>query len=225
MSGEYDMETQFIEFLAKSGAVKFGDFILKSGRQSPFFISTGELSTGSASYELGKYFAKKIGQVYSNDFDAVFGPAYKGIPLAVTSVVALSKELGINKNWVFDRKEKKTYGDASMFVGASLDVGARVVIVDDVFTTGETKVEAIERLEKGMKAEVKGIVIAVDRMEVGRRRNAIEEFVEDTGVKVDSITNISDIFEHLKNRDVEGTVYVNDEIYAAYLAYKKKYGV
>ena len=219
------METQFIEFLARSGAVKFGDFILKSGRQSPFFISTGELSTGAASYELGKYFAKKIGQVYGNDFDAVFGPAYKGIPLAVATTVALSKELSINKHWVFDRKEKKTYGDASMFVGATLDVGARVVIVDDVFTTGETKIEAIKRLENGMKAEVKGIVIAVDRMEIGRRRNAIEEFVEDTGVKVDAITNISDIFEHLKNRDIEGKIYVNDEIYEAYLQYKKKYVV
>ena len=217
------METLFIEFLARSGAIKFGEFTLKSGRQSPYFISTGELCSGAVSYELGRFYAKKINAVYGNDFDAVFGPAYKGIPLAVSTTVALAKEFGINKNWLFDRKEKKTYGDASMFVG-TVDHGAKIVIVDDVFTTGGTKVEAIEKLGKALKAEIKGIVIAVDRLEKGIRRNAVIEFTDDTGVRVDSITNINEIFEHLKNRDVAGKVYVNDEIYEAFLAYRKKYG-
>jgi len=218
------LDTQFIEFLAKSGAVKFGDFTLKSGRQSPYFISTGELCTGAASYELGRYYAKKIKETFGEDFDAVFGPAYKGVPLAVSATVALAKDLGINKSWLFDRKEKKTYGDASMFVGTA-DLGAKVVIVDDVFTTGGTKVEAIEKLEKGLKAEIKGIVIAVDRMERGVRGSAIAEFTEETGVPVVAITNISDIFEHLKDRNIDGTVYVNKDTYEAFLAYRKKYGV
>ena len=218
------MDTQFIEFLAKSGAIKFGDFTLKSGRQSPYFISTGELSTGALTYELGRYYARKINESFGSDFDAIFGPAYKGIPLAVAASMALAKDFGINKSWLFDRKEKKTYGDASMFVG-TVDLGARVVIVDDVFTTGGTKFEAIERLEKGMKAEAKGIVIAVDRMEMGKRKNAITEFTEETGVPVVAITNINDVFEHLKNRNIEGRVYVDDETYAAFLGYRKKYGV
>ncbi len=218
------MNTQFIEFLARSGAVKFGEFVLKSGRESPYFISTGELSTGPASYELGRHYAQKIKESFGDQFDAVFGPAYKGIPLAVCASVALAKDFGINKSWLFDRKEKKTYGDVSVFVG-SVDHGARVVMVDDVMTTGETKLEAIEKLEKVLKAEVSGIVIAVDRMERGRRSSAVAEFEEDTGVKVAPITTIADVFEHLRNRDVNGKVYVNDEIYSSFTAYRKKYGV
>ncbi len=101
------MNTEFIEFLAKSGAVKFGDFTLKSGRQSPFFISTGVLCDGATSYELGKHFAKKINEIYGNNIDAIYGPAYKGIPLAVAVSIALQKEFYINKSWLFDRKEKK----------------------------------------------------------------------------------------------------------------------
>lgn len=218
------MNTSFIEFLARTGAVKFGDFVLKSGRESPYFISTGDLSTGAASYELGKYYAQKINESFGDKFNAVFGPAYKGIPLAVCASMSLAKDFGVNKSWLFDRKEKKTYGDVSAFVG-SVDHGARIVIVDDVMTTGETKLEAIEKLQKGLKAEVCGIVIAVDRMERGRRGGAVTEFTEETGIPVFAITTISDIFEHLKGRNIDGKVYVDNESYDSFLAYKKKYGV
>jgi orotate phosphoribosyltransferase len=218
------VNTAFIEFLARTGAVKFGDFVLKSGRESPYFISTGDLSTGAASYELGRHYAQKIKDSFGDQFDAVFGPAYKGIPLAVCASVALSKDFGINKSWLFDRKEKKTYGDVSVFVG-SVDHGARVIMVDDVMTTGETKLEAISKLQKGLKAEVAGIVIAVDRMERGRRSSAVAEFSEETGIPVMAITTIADIFEHLKGRNIEGKVYVDNESHASFLAYRKKYGV
>jgi orotate phosphoribosyltransferase len=220
------MNTEFIEFLARSGAVKFGEFTLKSGRESPYFISTGVLCDGSTSYELGKHFAKKISEVYgATGVDGIFGPAYKGIPLAVSVSIALQKEFGMNKPWIFDRKEKKIYGDASGFVGANLDRGAKLVIVDDVFTTGGTKIEAMEKITKGLGAEVVGIVIAVDRQEIGKRGNAITEFTEEFGVPVHSITNIQDIFNHLKNRQVNGQVYVDDKLYDEFLKYKKKYGV
>ncbi len=218
------MNTSFIEFLAKVGAVKFGDFVLKSGRNSPFFISTGVISSGGSSYELGKYFAQKINETYGNNIDVVFGPAYKGIPLAVSTTIALHKEFGVDKPWLFDRKEKKTYADASALVGPEIDYGAKVVIVDDVFTTGETKVEAVNKI-KSVKGDVAGIVIAVDRQERGMRLNAIEEFTNGTGIPVHSITTISDIFEHLKNKEVDGKVYVDDKIYKSFLEYRKKYGV
>lgn len=218
------MNTEFIEFLAKSGAIKFGEFTLKSGRISPFFISTGVLCDGATSYELGRHFARKISEVYGTNFDAIYGPAYKGIPLAVSVSIALQKELGINKPWIFDRKEKKTYADASAFVGAELDLGAKVVIVDDVLTTGETKVEAIEKIENSIKADVVGIVIAVDRQERGLKRAATEEFTEKTGVPVHSITTISDVFEYLKNRPVDGNVYVTERLCDSFLKYRKEYG-
>ncbi len=218
------MNTEFIEFLAKSGAVRFGEFTLKSGRLSPYFISTGVLSDGATSYELGKHFARKINEAYGQKIDAIYGPAYKGIPLAVSVSIALYKELGINRPWLFDRKEKKTYGDASGFVGAQIDLGAKVVIVDDVFTTGETKFEAVEKIEKIIKAEVAGIVIAVDRQEKGIKKNAIEEFTEQTGVPVHSVTTITEVFEHLKNRSIEGKTYVTERAYQSFLDYRKKYG-
>lgn len=218
------MNTSFIEFLAKIGAVKFGDFVLKSGRNSPFFISTGVISTGGASYELGKYFAQKISEVYGNNIDVIFGPAYKGIPLAVSTTIALQKEFGVDKPWLFDRKEKKTYADASALVGPELEYDSRVVIVDDVFTTGETKIEAVNKI-KSVKAKVVGIVIAVDRQERGMRLNAIEEFSQKTNIPVHSITTIKDIFDYLKNKPVDGKVYVDDTTYKNFLTYRKKYGV
>ncbi len=220
------MNTQFIEFLAKNNAIRFGEFILKSGRTSPYFIDLGVLTNGSAITELGKHYANKINEVYKGDFDVVFGPAYKAIPLAISSAMALNY-MGLDKKWLFDRKEVKLHGaDAnSLFVGSqNLDIGQKVVIVDDVMTTGGTKVEAITRLEKSLKAEVMGIVVAVDRMEINRRRSAIDEFVEETGVEVHAITDIKSVFQHLHNRDVDGKVYVDDKIYKAYEDYMKKYG-
>ena len=187
------MNEQFIEFLATSGAIKFGDFTLKSGRQSPFFISTGVLCDGLTSYELGKAYAAKISEKFNNDFDILFGPAYKGIPLAVSVSIALQKEFGLNKPWLFDRKEKKIHGDAGVFVGCELDKDARVILVDDVMTTGETKFEAIDKI-KSYGAKVIGIVIAVDRMEKGIRLNAIEEFTNKCGVPVYPITNVKGDF-------------------------------
>jgi len=218
------MNTEFIEFLARSGAVKFGDFTLKSGRQSPYFISTGVLCDGMTSYELGRHFARKIREVYGDKVDAIYGPAYKGIPLAVSVSIAMFKEQGMNKPWIFDRKEKKVHGDASSFVGPSLDKGAKVVIVDDVFTTGETKVEAIKKIEEGIGAEVVGIIIAVDRQEIGRKKSAIEEFTDDYAIPVYSITTIKEAFDHLKGRNINGEVYVNEEIYEAFKNYRSKYG-
>ncbi len=219
------MNTSFIEFLARSGAVKFGEFTLKSGRESPYFISTGVLADGSLTYELGKYYAQKIKDQFGTDFDAIYGPAYKGIPLAVATCIALQNEYGINKPWIFDRKEKKLHGDRGAFVGGDLDSGARVILVDDVMTTGGTKVEAIEKIKSSINAELIGVIIAVDRMERSNKKTAIEEFTESTGVPVHSIENIKNIFEYLKENKVDNNQYVTEKIYQKYASYMKKYGL
>lgn len=219
------MNIRFIEFLVRNKSLKFGDFTLKSGRKSPYFINTGVLSNGENSYTLGKFYAEKINEIFGESLEAIYGPAYKGIPLAVSASIAMYKELGKPIGWIFDRKEVKAHGDKGAFVGSNLGEGSGVVIVDDVMTTGGTKVEAIEKIKNSLGAEVKGIVIAVDREEIGKEKGAIEEFSEKTGVPVYSIVKISEVFEYLKDNEVDGEKVVTEEIYKAFLEYKEKYGV
>jgi orotate phosphoribosyltransferase len=221
------LNISFIEFLAKNGAMRFGEFTLKSGRISPYFIDMGALTSGATISDLGRYYASKIHECYGDRFDVIFGPAYKAIPIAISAAIELKYLHRMDKRWLFDRKEMKLHGaDAnSIFVGSQhLDHGQKVVIVDDVLTTGGTKVEAIEKLEKALKAEVVGIIIAVDRQEIGKRKSAVEEFTEETGVPVHPIIDIHMAFNHLKGRPVDGKVYVNDKIHERYLDYMKKYG-
>lgn len=215
------MNKGFIEFLVKENALKFGDFTLKSGRKSPYFVNTGVICTGEGMDTLSKFFASKIAEI--GPAPIIYGPAYKGIPLAVSASVSLSRDHGIKTSWLFNRKEAKTHGDKGAFVGKLPEKGEEIILVDDVFTTGGTKYESVELLES-MGAKVKCLVIGVDREEKGKEKNAVAEFTESMGVPVYPIAKISDAFEYLKGKEIEGKVHVTGEIYSAFQKYRDDYG-
>ncbi len=220
------MNKQFIEYLASSGAIKFGDFVLKSGRKSPYFISISMLNTAKDSYLLGSFFAEKIKELFGGEFDTIYGPAYKGIPLAVSTAIALNNKLNMNRTWLFDRKEEKTHGDRGIFVGDGPKDMQRIIIVDDVFTTGGTKHDAIEKLRSVANLEIKGIVVAIDREEKDNSgKNGIDEFEKAEGIKVSAVEKISNVFSYLHNNSLNGRVYVNDSAFKAYEDYISRYGV
>ncbi len=218
---------QFIEFLAQSGALE-GERKLKSGRLSPYFINSGRFNDGESLTRLGEAYAAAITAGFKqDDYDVIFGPAYKGITLASETAGALFRKHGIKKLLSFNRKEAKGHADKGILVGHNIQDGDRVLIVDDVFTTGGTKYEMLELLASvAPKAKVVGLLICVDRMETGADgEDAIGVFSEKSGVPVSSIVSVREIVAHLHNRKVDGKVYIDDELKGKIEGYLKEYGV
>jgi orotate phosphoribosyltransferase len=214
----------FVRFLVEAGALKFGDFTLKSGRKSPYFVNLGGFCDGTALRQMGGFYAHRVVEAFGDGFNLLFGPAYKGIPLAVACAVALDEGFGRCVPFAFNRKEAKDHGDAGLFVGRAPRDGDRVVILDDVFTTGETKEEAVALLRRAGAAPV-GVVIAVDRGEVGAGGDsAIDAFRRDFGVPVHSIVDIREIIEGLHGREVAGRVVVDDRVRREVEEYLSRWG-
>ena len=204
---------QFAEFLVKADALQFGEFTLKSGRISPYFFNSSKFNTGPLIEQLGGYYAAAIEQ-HLPSCTLVFGPAYKGIPLCVTVATALSKKLNRNIGYCFNRKEIKTHGDQGTLVGQLPQPGDMVVMVDDVFTDGHTKIESVALVRELCKIEFTGVMVALDRMESSSRgEDAIAEFQLKTGVPVWSIITIREVCLYLKNRIVNGNVALDETIY------------
>lgn len=212
---------EFIRFMVQSGALKFGEFTLKSGRKAPYFINTGNYKTGAQLAKLGEYYAACI---HDNGLEGetLVGPAYKGIPLAVTTAVALYEKYGTDMNYCFDRKEVKDHGEGGLFVGKSLKDKEKVIIVEDVMTSGKALRELLPKLRAAADAEIVGMVISVDRMEKGLESDlsAVQEAYKEFGVKVYSIVTMSDIVSAIENGVIEGREYL-----PAMYAYRKAYGV
>ena len=212
---------EFVKFMVDSGVLTFGEFTLKSGRIAPYFINAGNYKTGAQLAKLGGFYAECI-KDNNIDVETLFGPAYKGIPLAVSATVALYNKFGIDVSYCFDRKEAKDHGEGGMFVGKTLQDGEKVVIIDDVMTSGKAMRESLPKLKSAADVNVTGMVITVDRMEKGLNTDdsAVQEVYKEFGVKVYSIVTINDIIDAIKNGVVEGKEYLD-----AMLAYREKYGV
>lgn len=218
---------EFIEFMVASDVLKFGEFTLKSGRTSPFFMNAGAYVTGEQLKRLGEYYARAIHDNFGLDFDVVFGPAYKGIPLAVVTAIALSELYGKEVRYCCNRKEVKDHGaDAGNLLGAELSDGDRVVMVEDVTTSGKSIDETHPILKAAADVEVKGLIVSLNRMEVGRggEVTAQREIQERYGFPVASIVSMAEVTEHLLNREVGGRVVIDDEVKARLDAYYERYG-
>ena len=218
---------EFIEFMVASDVLKFGEFILKSGRKSPFFMNAGGYVTGSQLKTLGEYYAKAIHDRYGDDFDVLFGPAYKGIPLAVTTAIAYSELYGKEIRYCSDRKEEKDHGaDKGGFLGSKLRDGDRVIMIEDVTTSGKSMEETVPKVKGAADVEIKGLMVSLDRMEVGKggQRCALDEVRELYGFETAAIVTMAEVVEHLYNKECQGKVIIDDDMKAAIDAYYKQYG-
>ncbi len=217
MMEQYKQE--FIEFMIDCQVLKFGDFITKSGRKTPFFVNTGFYRTGAQLRKLGQYYAKAIEQSFGLDFDVLFGPAYKGIPLSVAAAMAISELYGADIRYCSNRKEVKDHGDKGILLGSPMGDGDRVVIIEDVTTAGTSIQETLPIIK------AQGDVVSVDRMERGQgTKSALQEIQENYGLRTAAIVTMAEVVEHLYNRPYKGTVIIDDGLKAAIDAYYLQYG-
>ena len=221
--GKYKEE--FIEFMIDCEVLKFGDFVTKSGRKTPFFVNTGFYRTGSQLERLGKYYARAIHDAFGLDFDVLFGPAYKGIPLTVTTSVAISSEYGKDVKYCSNRKEVKDHGDKGILLGSPISDGDKVVIIEDVTTAGTSIRETLPIIQAQGKVDVLGLVVSVDRMERGTgEKSALAEIADTFGLKTTAIVTMAEVIEHLYNKPYKGKVIIDDAIKSAIDEYYKQYG-
>ncbi|MGN0243820.1 MAG: orotate phosphoribosyltransferase [Lachnospiraceae bacterium] len=217
---------EFIEFMIDCNVLKFGDFVTKSGRKTPFFVNTGFYRTGSQLKRLGEYYTKAIADKFGLDFDVLFGPAYKGIPLSVTASIALSDQYGKDIKYCSNRKEVKDHGDVGILLGSPIADGDRVVIIEDVTTAGTSIEETLPIVKAQGDVDVLGLVVSVDRMERGQgTKSALEEIKEKYGLETTAIVTMGEVVEHLYNRPYKGKVIIDDTLKAAIDAYYEEYGV
>ena len=223
MMEQYKQE--FIEFMIDCQVLKFGDFITKSGRKTPFFVNTGFYRTGAQLRKLGQYYAKAIEQSFGLDFDVLFGPAYKGIPLSVAAAMAISELYGADIRYCSNRKEVKDHGDKGILLGSPMGDGDRVVIIEDVTTAGTSIQETLPIIKAQGDVQPMGLVVSVDRMERGQgTKSALQEIQENYGLRTAAIVTMAEVVEHLYNRPYKGTVIIDDGLKAAIDAYYLQYG-
>ena len=217
---------EFIEFMVDCQVLKFGEFTLKSGRKSPFFMNAGGYVTGSQLMGLGEYYAKAIHDTYGDDFDVLFGPAYKGIPISVVTAIAYSKLYGKEVRYCSDRKEEKDHGaDKGSFLGSKLKDGDRVIMIEDVTTSGKSMEETVPKVKGAANVEIVGLMVSLNRMEKGQgEKSALVEIKEKYGFDAHAIVTMAEVVEYLYNKEYKGNIYIDDTLKAAIDAYYEQYG-
>lgn len=217
---------EFIEFMVDCGVLKFGEFTLKSGRKSPFFMNAGLYVTGSQLEKLGEYYAKAIHDNYGTDFDVLFGPAYKGIPLSVATTMAFHRLYGKEIRYCSNRKEVKDHGDTGILLGSPIKDGDRVVIIEDVTTSGKSIEETFPIIQAQGDVTILGLMVSLNRMEKGKgEKSALEEIKEKYGFPANAIVSMADVIECLYNKECNGKIIIDDTIKAAIDNYYEQYGV
>lgn len=217
---------EFIEFMIDCNVLKFGDFVTKSGRKTPFFVNTGFYRTGAQLMKLGEYYAQAIADKFGFDFDVLFGPAYKGIPLTVAATMAIAGKYGKDIKYCSNRKEVKDHGDKGILLGSPIGDGDKVIIIEDVTTAGTSIQETLPIIKAQGEVSVLGLVVSVDRMERGQgTKSALAEIEENFGIQTTAIVTMAEVVEHLYNKPYKGQVIIDDTLKAAIDAYYAEYGV
>ena len=220
-----DYQRDFIEFMVRSEVLTFGDFTTKSGRRTPYFINTGRYRTGEQIRRLGQMYARAILDRPEIEFDVLFGPAYKGIPLAVAATLILAAEFDRNVGYCFNRKEAKDHGERGVLVGHTLADGERVLIIEDVTTAGTSIRETVPVLRAAADVSLAGLIVSVDRQERGQGEgSALAEVGREFEMPTFAIVTIDQIVEHLRGREVDGRVVIDDRAHERILAYRAEYG-
>ena len=216
---------EFITFMVRAGVLTFGDFVTKSGRKTPYFINTGNYKTGAQAAQLGDYYAACIQEHLPDGVDCLFGPAYKGIPLAVAAASSLYRNYGRDLPYCFNRKEAKDHGEGGSMVGYKPQDGDRVVIVEDVVTAGTAVRESLALFQALGDLKVTALIVSVDRMERGTRDcSTLDELRADHGIAVYPIVTVREILSFLHNRPVDGKIVIDDAVKARMEAYLEQYG-
>lgn len=208
---------EFIEFMMSADVLRFGSFVTKSGRQTPYFVNTGNYKTGLQNSRLGEFYAAAVKEALGGDFDAMFGPAYKGIPLATSVAGARARVHGIDKPFFFNRKEAKDHGEGGNLVGYKPKDGDRVIIIEDVITAGTAIRETMPVLQGCADVKVTDMFISVNRCEVGQTpgKTAVMEVGEEFGIRVHALITVQDIYEYLKEQGSYGDILPLMEAYMA----------
>ncbi len=217
---------EFIEFMVDCNVLKFGDFVTKSGRKTPFFVNTGFYRTGAQLVKLGEYYARAIKDKYGLDFDILFGPAYKGIPLSVAATMGISSLFGADIKYCSNRKEIKDHGDKGILLGSPIEDGDKVIIIEDVTTAGTSINETLPIIRAQGNVDVLGLVVSVDRMERGQgEKSALDEIKEKYGIETTAIVTMAEVVEHLYNKEYKGRIVIDDTLKKAIDGYYEQYGV
>ena len=217
---------EFIDFMINAGVLTFGDFTTKSGRKTPFFINTGNYKTGEQISKLGDFYAECIHSAIKGEFDLLYGPAYKGIPLSVSAAISLYKKFNLSKGFCFNRKEEKDHGEGGSLIGMKPYNNSKVVIIEDVVTAGTSVRESVPLIKSVADCEIAALIISVDRMEKGEgEKSAVQEIESQFGIKVLPIVTIKEIIDYLYNREINGKILIDDEMLGRINGYMDLYGV